>query len=137
MLQDFRDLRCDILLSCKNKAMDSIERARQQLVSLIEEVKTVDVAQYSTGHGYEKKDGKTHLVLPQLREEEGWVADSGVDAGNICIQTDLIGELEKAANDSTFFVFLIDACRTKPPKGSVVKVFPLGCQALLSSWKQC
>jgi hypothetical protein len=118
IFKDHMDLGYDILLLCKNTMLRSIEKARQQLVSLIEKVKTVDVVSYFTGHGYEKEDNKTHLLVKQ-RDDRGEFAAWDTDAGNVCIQTEL-AHLEKAADSSTFLVLIIDACRTVPlPNGSV------------------
>jgi len=66
---------------------------------------------YLSGHGYEKKDGrKSYLLVVDNNGSADWETDSG----NVCIQNELEAIAEEADN-STFLLLIIDACRTKTP----------------------
>jgi hypothetical protein len=111
MLKKHRDLGFDILLSCRDTTLPSIVRARNKLIPLIEKVKTVDVVSYWTGHGYEKNGGTTTYLLLKRESLEGeYKYDWGEDSGNVCIQ-EILAELQRVADHSTFLFLIFDACR--------------------------
>jgi hypothetical protein len=119
MLKKHRDLGFDLLLSCRDTTLPSIRAARDQLIPLIEKVKTVDVVSYWTGHGYEKHGGSTTYLLLKRESLEGEYKYAwGEDSGNVCIQ-EILAELQGVADPSTLFLLIFDACRINLEDGSV------------------
>jgi len=113
MIADFRLLGFDILLSCCDTAGGCIDITRQHVESLVAAVVTADVVIYMSGHGCQSQDGKTYLLLRDDRFSADWKSTRN----NLCIQETAQAVAAKADN-STFLVFIVDACREIIQAGS-------------------
>ena len=117
LIDDHRLLGIDILMWFLDTTRAVIEKARKDFTSFTGEVKTADIVYYLSGHGYENGDGsQSHLLVV---DKDG-SADWEIDSGNVCIQTELAA-IAEAADNSTFAVLIIDACRTQPSGTSTNK----------------
>jgi len=109
LIDDHRRLGFDILIWCLDTPRAVIEKAQKDFTSLIGVVKTADIVCYLSGHGYEIRDGSKSFLL--VVDKDG-SADWDTDSGNVCIQTELEA-IAEAADNSTFLLLIIDACRTR------------------------
>jgi hypothetical protein len=108
MLKNHLDLGFDLLLSCKDTTMTSIEKTRKKLILIIESVgKTIDVVCYMSGHGYEHKDGSQTYILIR---DDSYKADWDTDFRNVMIQKEM-EEISCVANNSIALFLIVDICR--------------------------
>jgi len=113
MIADHRLLGFDILLSCCDTAGGCIDITRRHVESFVAAVLTADVVIYMSGHGCQSQDGKTYLLV----RDDQFSADWESKYNNLCIQETAQAIAAKADN-STFLVFIVDACRAIMQSGS-------------------
>ena len=111
--EKMKDVHCqlgfDMIFSCIDVPVKSVERTRKHIECLTEGGQASDVVIHATGHGYESDDGsRTFLV----HRDHNHSADEETDADNVCIQ-DLLAHIGDKTRNSTFLTMVFDACRSK------------------------
>jgi len=112
MIEVHRLLGFDVLLSCCDTAGGCIDITRRHVESLVAAVVTADIVIYMSGHGFLNQDGtKTYLLV----RDENFSADWKSTHNNLSIE-DTVDEVTKHADNSSFLVVIVDACREKLPE---------------------
>ena len=106
MIADHRLLGFDIILSCCDTAGGCIDITRRHVESLVAAVVTADIVSYMSGHGCQSESGKTYLLV----RDDLFSADWDSTHNNLCIQ-DTAEAIASNADNSTFLVLIVDACR--------------------------
>jgi hypothetical protein len=109
MVKDHRELGFDILISCLDATGVGFDNSMCIVVRIIQKVKATDIVYYISGHGYEREETSKTMLL--LRDEQN-SADWNNDRNNLCIQ-DTVEKIAKVADNSTFLLFIVDACRER------------------------